>query len=132
MPLCYEHYREGVFSCGLDERVNEADMRQWAQLAKQYADTKIYPIVALLDVREASYITAAARQILSKSSDQHFMHAVAVVASDFVVEQNMRLTALMSASKMIEVFTELQAAQDYANNHAQLVQGIRGEASDAL
>ena len=132
MPFSHERYNDGVFVCRLDERINEADARQWAKFSKHYAYTEKYPIIALIDVRDASYVTANARQILSRAADKHFLHAVAVVAGDFIVEQNMRLVAMMSASKNIEVFNSLEDAQEYATNHAKLLQEIHGKVPDVF
>lgn len=132
MPLSYQRYKEGVFTCGLELRIIETDARRWAKMSKDYAYTEVYPIVAILDVTKASYITAAARQILSRASDHHYIHAVAVAAEDFIVEQHMRLTAMLSASKNIEVFTSLNEAHQYAENHARLLRDIHGEMPDAF
>lgn len=127
MSFSEECYDNGVFLSAMDKRVNEGDVRTWAKRSKHYAYTENYPIVALIDAREASYITAIARQILSRASDEHFLHSIAVVAGDFVVEQNMKLTAMMSASKNIAVFKTLEEAITYSKQQAKLIKEIHGK-----
>lgn len=132
MSFSNEDYNDGVFISSMDARVNEGDARRWAKLSKHYAYTEVYPIIALLDVRSASYVTAIARQILSRAADAHFLHSIAVVVSDFIVEQNMRLVAMMSAGKNITIFNTLEDALEYTKHHAKLLKEIHGKVPDAL
>ncbi|MGJ3239312.1 MAG: hypothetical protein ACFE0Q_11445 [Anaerolineae bacterium] len=121
MPLNHQSYTDKLFICNLYDRVNEEDARRWAELGKAYADREQYPLIALLDLQQVTYVTAIARRIFARASDRDHLHIVAVATSDFVVEQNMRLTAMMSASKCLYVFTSWQDAQQHARHHAHLL-----------
>lgn len=128
MALTNIMFENGIFYCCEVGRIDETDAQQWADLVAQYASLWHLPIIALIDAREATYLTASARSIFARASAIPNLHKAAIVTQDFQVSQNAHLIAMMSVVKHTHIFESLDEAWHFAVHHANLLQACSGVA----
>lgn len=121
MPIDDIRFEDGIFYCKESGRVDKDDAQLWAEKAQQFASQTSVPIVALVDATDATYITAAARQIFARATAIANLHDAAVATDNFLVEQNAQLISVMSVDRHTHIFNNLADAQQFARERAQLL-----------
>lgn len=119
MPITDMTFQDGIFFCREIGRIEREDAELWAEKVREYATISPHPIVALVDATEATYITAAAREVFARATAIPGLHAGVVAAKDFRVAQNVRLTAMLSVKRHTLLFSNLPDARAKAEELAQ-------------
>ncbi len=120
MPITDMEFKDGIFFCREIGQIEREDAELWAEKVREHAEASPHPIVALVDATEATYITAAAREVFARASAIPGLHAGVVAAKDFRVAQNSRLTALLAVKRHTLIFSNLAEARERAEQLAQL------------
>lgn len=120
MPIQDMSFHDGIFFCREVGQIDRADAELWAEKVREYAAASPHPIVALVDATEATYITAAAREVFARASAIPGLHAGVVAATDFRVAQNSRLTAMLAVKRHTLIFSSLPEARERAEQLAKL------------
>ena len=120
MPIINIHFEEGVFYCKEVGEITPDDAVRWAHHAERFAEESPYPIVALIDATECTFVTAKARAIFARASSMPNLAHAAVAVSDFKVKQSVQLIAMMALQKHTHVFDTIEAAAQFAYQHAQV------------
>lgn len=120
MPITDVAFQDGIFFCREVGQIEREDAAFWAEKVREYAAASPHPIVALVDATEATYITAAAREVFARASAIPGLHAGVVAATDFRVAQNARLTAMLAVERHTLIFSSLEKAREHAEQLAAL------------
>ena len=123
MPIINIHFEEGVFYCKEVGEITPDDATRWANYAERFAEESPYPIVALIDATECTFVTAKARAIFARASAMPNLAHAAVAVTDFKVKQSVHLIAMMALQKHTQVFDTIEAAAQFAYQQAQFYRG---------
>lgn len=118
MPITDMQFEHGIFSCREVGIINEDDAKLWAKHIAHYAARSPHPIVALVDATRAEYLTSGARQVFAKASAIPNLEEAAVATASFRVEQNARMTAMMSVKKHTHIFDNIENALRFSLERA--------------
>jgi hypothetical protein len=129
MPITQTRFQDGIFFCREEGEISAEDAQYWAEQASFYAHQSSYPIVALIDATEATYVTAAARRIFARASAIPNLHDAAVATHRARVMHNARLTVMLAVDKHTRIFDDIEKATQFAVNRARLLRDLHGSAS---
>jgi len=127
MPISDIRCENGIYRCRGMARIEIQDAERWSQYARTFASLSAFPIIALINAMDTTYICAAARDILAQATGIPKIHKIVITTDHFVVGQNLQLILRMANRPNIVIFDELEQASAFAQQQANLLRqnGVR-------
>jgi hypothetical protein len=112
MPIQDTRFENNIFYCREVGDISKVDALGWVALLRQYAATNPTPIGVLIDANDVTFISVDARMIFARSAQTPNVKAAAIVNTNPVVSQFVRMIELMSQAHnkyMFETVVEAEA-----------------------
>jgi hypothetical protein len=113
MPIMSTQFHDRVFKTSAAGQVEKADAEIWLDALQHYAGETNAPILALIDMREVSFITSAARILFAEATRMWGTQALVFIAAEPTMLQAIRVIELLGERRQVFAFTTLEEAQAF-------------------
>ncbi len=104
-------FRNGLFTARFQGQISRADAEFWLVKLHQHAMDSVLPLVSLVDLRRAEFISTAARMTLAEATRSPLMFACVIAAKERPVLDAARAIRHMAVKGHLHVLPSLQEAR---------------------
>lgn len=116
MPIHRMTFEDQCFTAKAVGYFDNTELRLWANALNNHAESQSLPIVAVVDMVEVNRLCPTVTKIFTEAFKNPKMKGIALVMSDSMASQNMRVIDKLSDIPGVRVFATQEEAQRFARS----------------